>query len=906
MKIPAVPEKYRNLLVPAFLLAFFLFSLALRGIPALSTPANGFIPTYDSDTWYTLRQVEVMVHSFPQYNWFDPMTAFPTGKVIDWGPLYPLLAAVLCIAAGAVARTPLIDVSMWLGPILGACLVPVMYLLGKAMFDRKAGLAAAALVSFVSYRLFFLSSYGFADHHIAEVLTTSLLVLAYVAALASMRDRPLDLARPRSLAVPVALSLLCGVIYFAALAASTTVVIVLMVLGIYTVVQMVADTVEGKPVRDYLLLNAGTGLAAIACLLVFGIRVPGFSLGQYSAGQVMACAGFIAVTLAIALIAAATRGRRRLFLGACTAVLAAGLLALLTVPALGELGSQVLQFFSVSNIYSEAIQEMLPWTPGTAWQNFNLFLLLGAGGLVLLALRVRGRRRREEVLLGTWMVALLLLTLLHGRFEYYLAVPLVLLSALCVAEAVSRGILPALPSGPGQPAPGGKEGSARKGKARKGRVRQREGPKDPTSSDKAAKNPTWSEPPSGGVRPPRPAPKESGKRGDRGTLPTAMAAVVLVALAAGTALSLWVDVQSGTQIQYDEIPGDWIEALNWMSAHTPSPGVDYFGRYDPVNFTYPAGSYGVMAIWDAGHWVTFFGKRIPNVNPFQDNLPGPDGGAAFLLSPSEAEAGRILDRLGTGFVVTDIWTATDKFTTQVPWIDPAVNTTPYERQFFIPDADNAAQLDLVTLYDNAYFQSMVVRLENFDGTLALPTTAQYVEYTTRRVPGPGETAPGEGIGDVITRIEDRDAAVAARDAASANANPLFTGEAVALSDRPDRPLSKLPALTHFRLVHESPANVTWDLYTGESVPTDISYVKVFEYVKGAHIRGTGTIEVPLVTNTGRRFTYRQESANGEFVVPYPTQGNLYDVKATGPYRIAGSTGTYEVSEDDVLNGRTVG
>ena len=112
MQIPAIPEKYRKFFVPAFLLIFIIVSLALRGIPALSTPANGFIPTYDSDTWYTLRQVEVMVHSFPQYDWFDAMTAFPTGKVIDWGPLYPLLAAVFCIATGAVARTPLINMSM--------------------------------------------------------------------------------------------------------------------------------------------------------------------------------------------------------------------------------------------------------------------------------------------------------------------------------------------------------------------------------------------------------------------------------------------------------------------------------------------------------------------------------------------------------------------------------------------------------------------------------------------------------------------------------------------------------------------------------------------------------------------------------------------------------------------------
>ena len=82
-------------------------------------------------------------------------------------------------------------------------------------------------------------------------------------------------------------------------------------------------------------------------------------------------------------------------------------------------------------------------------------------------------------------------------------------------------------------------------------------------------------------------------------------------------------------------------------------------------------------------------------------------------------------------------------------------------------------------------------------------------------------------------------------------------------------------------------------------------MKVFEYVKGARIRGEGIIEVPVVTNTGRSFTYRQESTGGEFIVPYSTRGNPYGVKATGPYRIEGSARTFEVSEEDVRSGRTI-
>ncbi|MDD1656486.1 MAG: oligosaccharyl transferase, archaeosortase A system-associated, partial [Methanomicrobiales archaeon] len=86
---------------------------------------------------------------------------------------------------------------------------------------------------------------------------------------------------------------------------------------------------------------------------------------------------------------------------------------------------------------------------------------------------------------------------------------------------------------------------------------------------------------------------------------------------------------------------------------------------------------------------------------------------------------------------------------------------------------------------------------------------------------------------------------------------------------------------------------------------DIKYVKIFEYVKGARIRGEGIIEVPVVTNTGRTFTYRQVSRNGEFVVPYPTTGGPYDVRATGKYRIAGTGKEYTVTEEAVIQGLAV-
>ena len=107
---------------------------------------------------------------------------------------------------------------------------------------------------------------------------------------------------------------------------------------------------------------------------------------------------------------------------------------------------------------------------------------------------------------------------------------------------------------------------------------------------------------------------------------------------------------------------------------------------------------------------------------------------------------------------------------------------------------------------------------------------------------------------------------------------------------------KIPALQHYRLVHESPNGVI-----PQGVP-DLKYVKTFEYVKGARIPGIGLLEIDLVSNTGRKFTYQQEGVNGGFVLPYSTVDNPYGVKAIGKYRINGVDLPYEIPERVVMDG----
>ena len=105
---------------------------------------------------------------------------------------------------------------------------------------------------------------------------------------------------------------------------------------------------------------------------------------------------------------------------------------------------------------------------------------------------------------------------------------------------------------------------------------------------------------------------------------------------------------------------DWKESLEWMGTHTPDTGVDYYKIYNGNTFSYPAQAYGVMSWWDYGHMITYIAKRIPNANPFQAGVAGPNGAAAYFISTSENTSNDILKNDGTRYVITDIEMDTGK------------------------------------------------------------------------------------------------------------------------------------------------------------------------------------------------------------------------------------------------------
>ncbi len=103
---------------------------------------------------------------------------------------------------------------------------------------------------------------------------------------------------------------------------------------------------------------------------------------------------------------------------------------------------------------------------------------------------------------------------------------------------------------------------------------------------------------------------------------------------------------------------------------------------------------------------------------------------------------------------------------------------------------------------------------------------------------------------------------------------LPTQYANIFSDLPNMTVQKVPALHHYRLVHESAENASVTPFP-ESDPVTLSgikYVKIFEFVRGAKISGEGIIRAPcsdkyrtdicLPAGKRERYVYRSLSNDG--------------------------------------------
>ncbi len=879
---PPALSKYRTYIIIALVALFAVLAFWIRMIPATQIGTQDILSFVGSDDpLYNLRQVELMLANFPTYAWWEPMTLFPYGTDLYWGPLTTYIAATLCLLTGAVTRPEIIFTSLTVPPLMGAVMVPVMFLLGRRVSDWKGGLIAAGLIAVIAGQYFFRSLFGYFDHHMTETLTSTIFCLVYIVVVRYALDHEVSLTSIESLKRPALLAAAAGVAYFIGLVAMPTMILFAMIVSIYTLAQFLYNVYRGRSNDALLVINGVTFAVALVLLLLFGLKNTGIDLSAYTIGHVIAYLGIIAGTAILWGIARYLRGRPWYYFSAALAGLGIVIGAILFIALpdvynvlIGSFGA----FFGQYDV-TNTVQEARGWSAADAWSTFQFGLVLMLAGFAVLAYRFWREHRADHLFVFVWSAIILLSTVQHVRYEYYLAVNIALLAGIVISFAfeiggADLGGLLGLGQKRTRPAPAPAPEPERKTGKKGGK--KAVSPKAPTGKQRAL------------------APRRSYSMAGA----AAVLALVLITIPFVYLSIVPLDLDQNGEADYSTSIGtaglqinkmnpNWKESLEWMKNGTPATGMDMKKVYDKQGFTYPAQAYGVMSWWDYGHMITYIAERIPNANPFQQGVAGPDGAAAYFVSTNETESDRILDVKETRYVVTDIEMAVTKFWAMATWYNTTAQTAPYQMTLYTRNQQNTNVLDPVTVNIQPYYLTTVARLHNFDGSETAPGTAYYIEYQD---PSKAKTAL-----PLITRAESMNATEAVQRAATYNAQAATGTHAMAAGVSPDQPTETVPALSHYRLVHESP--------TGTSAT--IKYVKVFEYVKGARLRGEGTIEVPVVTNTGRNFTWRATAVNGEFVLPYATGGNAGDVHTTGPYRLLSTGGTVEVSEAAVESGSTL-
>ncbi|HPJ30197.1 MAG TPA: oligosaccharyl transferase, archaeosortase A system-associated [Methanothrix sp.] len=874
-------ERVPDLYIYAGLGVVFLFSLYLRVYRPMSRIFVGDSVFFDgNDPWYhmMLAKSTILNHQRP---WFDPMTYFPGGTEITYGPFNSWAIAILSYIADL--GTPSMHTAEVVGAVfpalIGALLVFPVYFIGRELGGRTAGFMAAVMITVLPGQLLSRSILGFTDHHAAEVLLSTTAMLFFMLAVRSGAGR-LTFASLRggdrkALKRPLALSILAGLflgLYIDAWAAGHLFVGVLLA---FITIQSIVDHLRGRNLEYLGIAGTITFLITLLLVLPFVRAHNGFSVAHYSIFQPTMLITGIVFILLLSLISnqlVLRKMDRRYFplivVGAAAVVF---VILMLAVPQFEASLTSGLRIFEPRTggaaTISEASSILEPGRFGIQRNFPGLISILSPFWLTLLALplllqRYRGDdSRSSEMLIVVWTLMMLILTFAQNRFAYYYAVNVAFLSGYLGSVVLEKTRFLELEDAV---------------------VRMAKG--------------------------------SSGENLDLNSLLINLAAVAVLSIlfvypamfgtVQGAQIGSFHSEYHVGPIQYD-----WYDSLVWLRDNTPQPGMDIYTIYqrppEGEEYSYPDSAYGIMSWWDYGTWIETIGQRIPNANPFQQGIGSRESGRAgsspFFLASNESEAEAVLAGLdlnmspysNTRYVITDVEMAMGKFHAIAAWSN--IYAGNYHFNYW---QDNQP----IMIYRPSYFTTMVARLHFFDGTETGVQEGWAIAFRS------------DGQGGVSVEPQKR----------SSNYQELLDSvneslgrgydAAEVVSQTPAVTSVPLEALGHYRLVHESQSSVTSN---GQK------YVKIFEHVPGATITGEASpgsevvISAPIATSRGRNFEYRQSTvadSNGSFslVVPYSTEGPApwstnFDTAPLGPYtlRVGGVQYEVRVPEGAVIAGSSI-
>ncbi|MBA7642276.1 hypothetical protein ES703_49965 [subsurface metagenome] len=767
-----------KLIAGIILAASFGVALYLRiALPYDQVFVGDWVKFTAFDPYYHMRLVDNLVHNFPQRITFDPYTFYPHGMAVSWPPFFDwLLAGIIWLIGLGSPTQHLVDVvGVYFPAVLGALTVIPVYFIGKELFSRWVGVISAGLVAILPGEFLNRSILGFTDHHVAEVLFTTVTMLFLILAVKTARQRQLNFSHIRHrdwqvVAKALVYSLLAGIFLGIYLLTWYGGPLFVFLIFAYFVIQFIIDHLRRED-TDYLTI-----VGTLSFLVALVVSLPVWH--QMGANTLYLISFLIAILTPAVLSGVSKLLTSRkvkpayylLVLGG-VGLAGAGVLYVANPVALRSMFGLLSHFNpTTTSTIAEAQPLLMPYGDFTlflAWSNFTTGFFLSLISLGILTYAILKRGEADKTLFVVWSLIILAATLGQRRFGYYFAVNVALLTGY-----LSWLILEFA---------GFKEAVA-----------------------KPLETPTK-------VKRGKAKPKKPQKGGFRLTASRVYMALGLIAV---FFLSFFPNIGPAMNVASQAFfapPNAWYESLSWLEDNTPDPFDNpdfYYELYEPPppgeNYNYPETAYGVMSFWDYGHWITRIAHRLPNATPGIWGDCGPYFGAQ-----DEASASKIMDKLGIRYVIVDHKTATSTFNVVATLAGKSKED--FYDLYYLPQE---GRLVPGTLYYPEYYRSLVVRLYNFDGSQVTPQSTAVISYEVKI------NQDGKPYKEITSRksflnYEEAEAYIAGQE----SDNYKIVGTDPFISPVP------LEALRHYKLIHSSDSLI-WQLNIGM-----IPIVKIFEYVK---------------------------------------------------------------------------
>ena len=942
-----------SLIYGAILALIFCLSLYIRvALPYNSVFGGPFVRFSGNDPWYNMRLVENTLHNFPERIFFDAFTYYPHGTIVPFAPLFDYLLAVIIWILGlghpyaTLGQHGIEVIGAWYPAVLGAFTVIPVYFIGKELWNRNAGLLSAALIAVLPGQFLTRSLLGFTDHHVAETLFSTIAMLFLIIAIKRVKEKGItfhsfmerDWTTLKASAIYLFLAGFSLGLYYLAWKGAPLFVFILL---IYAVVQYTIDHVRGKS-TDYLCIIA---IPLFIIPLIMLAPIPVFN--SPTRIQVLSLILGLLVFVVLGILSSIMNYRGIKPYGypiaiLILAVVSFSLLNVLAHPLYSMMVSQ-LHIFTPSES-ALTVAEIHPMhifsrytgriTQGEAYQYFTTCFFAAFAGFAWLGYNIARRFRAEEVLFMVWSAVMLYACFGQNRFAYYYAVNVALLCGLvawAVIEFVAFGSRVELVSEKAKTTKKGKKGGTSVVTQRKAKTKATNKAKEPQAQNK----------------------HEHKKIAEYLRTDVIIASFII-------GLILFYPPLSASLVKAKyagDPPYDWYESLTWMRKNTPEPGISYYELYQmpEINkttgriedYNYPPEAYGVISWWDYGHWITRIAHRIPVANPFQQGIGGPykgdkPGACVFFVTTDEARANEVADALDVRYAVSDYMMADawgsyyNKYTAMTIWAgDPQrfgalsyyYHTLEARLHIFDGtsvdvDGENISALNHYRLVHESptFYLPLVIMNVTTGGGYWRSISGSYNGTATqaRALHGQLFSMPaGMGIEEALDN-----GTIPAILKNSLNSTPLALSVDSTVTKRGKNWVIRDNIKKNIFIIKRKSGQLNVYLYgvnTGQpgikawtpEYINPVSYVKVFEYVKGAKIEGTAPegsiVEVAtnVTTNQGRRFVYfnrTMANSNGSysFIVPYSTEGPIengtnFDVLAS----------TYKLRAGHIVNGAPV-